>query len=177
MEGEEFDFKKAILGYTESDGPLLTELGINIPVIYCNMRNILSNVHISDDTIGPMLFLSLFTILLLIRGRVYISYIYFLSIINILFIYTILNTLINIDMYSTISIMGYSFLPTLIFSLINIIFPGKSIKMAFGVLFGLWSTFCAVKNARYKYNVQNKTLLITYPIFLVYLCFIIIAIV
>lgn len=174
----------AITGYLPGDRPLLEELGIDFAAIKNESLRVFFCKGSSElqgrDLFGPFLFFALFALVLVARGRVHFGYLYFLSIISSVFIYG-LATLMSqapIDLFGVVNILGYAFIPTLIFSWISAILPiAKGVKVAFGVGFGLWSMFVSTQGITQRYQVQQKFLLLAYPILLVYLCFVIIAVV
>ncbi|OAG29473.1 hypothetical protein NEDG_00606 [Nematocida displodere] len=175
------NLKYALLGYLPGDKPLLEDLGIDFSAIKRNSMKVFfsKEAQFSNDFVGPLLFLALFGLLMVIRGRVYFGYLYYLAIISSVFIYalTLLMTNAEIDL-GVVTILGYAFIPVLIFSFTTIALPvSKGLKIALGMLFAFWSTYISATEVTSRYNLQNKFLLLAYPMVLVYICFIIISIV
>ncbi|KAI5190017.1 protein YIPF5/7 [Nematocida minor] len=177
------NIKNALIGYKEGDRPLLDDLGIDFGSIKKDSLRILfvkSKEHKeTDDMIGPILFLVLFGAILIVRGRVHFGYLYCLSILSCVFIYGI-TILMNSNPVSAVGIantLGYSLIPVLIFALSSNFIPGgKVAKLLVGGVFSVWSTFVSSSEIVGRFKIENRGVLIGYPIFLVYMCFIIIAI-
>lgn len=95
----EFNLKAALTGTLPSDKPLLEELGIDFATIKRESQIIfLKSVSDPRDLSGPLLFMILFCVLLLLRAIVFceqlvFGYIYFNAIFMCLFVYAIVNLL------------------------------------------------------------------------------------
>ncbi|KAI5188587.1 protein YIPF5/7 [Nematocida sp. AWRm77] len=184
IEDPEPSLRNAFTGYAPGDKPLLEEIGIDFSAIKKETVRVMFFRSEEEtggrDLFGPLLFFVAFGVILVARGRVQFEYLYFLSIISSLFIYG-LGTLMNnvpMELLEVVHILGYAFIPTLLFSCMSMVLPvSKVVKILFGVGFGAWSMFVSTQNLTKRYQIQHKFLLLAYPIFLVYMCFVIIAVV
>ncbi|KAI5184306.1 protein YIPF5/7 [Nematocida homosporus] len=174
----------ALSGYLPGDMPLLDDLGVDF---YTIQRDTLRVFFVkreaerrTNDVTGPALFLVVFALILAIRGRVHFTYMYSLFAVCSFFICGLISTMQKkpITLLSIINILGYAFVPILLFALLSVIIPcGKGLKLFFGIGFALWSTTVSTLEVINRYAISNQVLLLGYPIFLVYICFMIIAVV
>ncbi|OAG32240.1 hypothetical protein NEIG_01925 [Nematocida sp. ERTm5] len=172
--------KNALIGYKEGDKPLLDELGIDFNAIKRDSLRIVfikSTEHKDTmDMVGPLLFIILYGVILFIRSAVHIGYLYYLSTISCMFIYVLLVLMNNnnnrISILGIINALGYALIPILIFATIGKFLPTeKSFKLLIGALFSIWSTVVSTTEITRRFQIQDKGVLIGYPIFLVYSCF------
>lgn len=175
--------KDALTGYREGDEPLLDELGVDFRSIKKDSLRVLfirrEEDKDSDDMIGPILFMLIFGTVLILKGKVHFGYLYCLSILSCFFIYgvTVLTNNSSIRAVGIANTLGYSMIPVLLFSVISHALPGgKVAKLSIGGLFSLWSTVVSTHEILRRFKVDNRGVLIGYPIFLVYMCYILIAI-
>jgi protein YIPF5/7 len=184
------DIKGALSGYLPGDPPLLSELGIDFSSIKKDSMLIFSIMkwktrdaefeNVSSDLVGPACFLFLFALALLLNGRIHFGYLYFLSLTSSLSIYVLLKlmTVLDIDFLKVISILGYSFIPTLLFAFVNMLLPvSRKTKMVVGMAFALWSTHISSTVITNHFKLPHRQLLIAYPILMIYICFVITAMV
>lgn len=174
--------REALLGYSPGDPPLLQELGIEFSSIRRDILRIffLAKPHekSGNDLTGPLLFLSLFSLILMVRGRVHLTYMYLMFSLSFLFIF-LLNRVLHsssLSFLSVMNILGYAFAPTVIFSFFCGVLPlGKRLKMAIGVVFAIWSSGISTSEIIRRCGIQNRSFLVGYPILLVFLSFTIIS--
>ncbi|KAI5171282.1 protein YIPF5/7 [Nematocida sp. LUAm3] len=178
----EVNVREALLGYLPGDAPLLQELGIEFSSIRRDILRIffMSKPHekSGNDLTGPLLFLTLFSFILMVRGRVHLTYMYLMFSLSFLFIFFLNRLLHNssLSFLSLMNILGYAFAPTVIFSFFCGIMPfGKKLKLAIGVVFSIWSSVISTSEINRRCGIQNKSFLLGYPILLVFLSFSIIS--
>jgi len=183
MSGDHIRVRDALFGKLPGDVPLLQEIGVDFRSIKEDViRSLLAREgrKATEDLFGPFIFYAVFSLVLAARGRVHVGYLYFLSILSSFFIYLIIS-LVNsssIGFFGIVNVLGYAFIPTMVFGCISAVFPGgKVLKIVAGMFFGLWSTSISVREIVSRFNIRNKLVLVAYPVFLVYMCFIIIAII
>lgn len=175
--------RHALTGYKEGDKPLLVELGIDFDCIKRDSLRIffLENTYRStEDMVGPILFLLLYGLVLFIRGRVHIGHLYYLSALSCFFVYgiTVLMNNTKVTALGIMNALGYSLIPVLIFTVLNYMLPfSKLLKLFLGGLFSVWSTAVATREITRRFKIEEKGVLIGYPIFLVFTCFIILSVV
>ncbi|EHY66559.1 protein YIPF5/7 [Nematocida ausubeli] len=170
--------KNALIGYKEGDMPLLDELGINFDSIKKDSLRIVfvkSKGHEDTmDMVGPLLFIFLYGFILFLRGTVHIGYLYYLSTLSCMFIYTITVLMNNsrVSLMGIINALGYALIPVLAFATISRLLPGgKGFALLIGSLFSIWSTAVSTNEITRRFQIERKGVLIGYPIFLVYTCF------
>ncbi|ETW15763.1 hypothetical protein PFAG_05827 [Plasmodium falciparum Santa Lucia] len=114
----------------EEESPLLEELGINFDLISKRMKSVFLFYKIdhtlfeNSDLSGPLIIVLSLGFILLLAGKASFSYIYLIGIVSSLSIYLLLNMMSQnstVDLYRTISMLGYALLPLVILSLISII--------------------------------------------------------
>jgi hypothetical protein len=176
--------KNALTGWVPGDPPLLDELGINFNTIKKESTLILrifrrSQINYSflenADLTGPILFTFLFSLFLLLNGKIHFGYVYFISITSTFFIYFLLNVMgdRSIDMIKCCSVMGYSLLPIVGFALTNIFcgWINLSFKLATGCLVSIWAaSVSSIVFVNYL-EMGKKIVLVGYPLLMVYTCF------
>lgn len=182
MTGEEASLKRALTGYLPGDRPLLEELGVDFASIRRDAQRVVGVEKLqnnSNDLVGPILMVVVFGLVLAIRGRVGLGYLYFLSILSSLFVYGITSLMndVPVELIGVTNIMGYAFLPTLVFALSAMLVPvEKKYKLLVGLGFSAWSTAVFVSGVAHRFRIHNKALLLAYPVLLVYICFMIVGI-
>ncbi|KAF7683791.1 Protein transport protein yip1 [Astathelohania contejeani] len=179
----EVDIKGAFLGSLPDDPPLLEELGISLETIkkesmlVFNVFKPNANYAYLDtpDISGPILFILIYSFLLLMNGKAHFGYIYFITLCSTFFIYFLLNVMSThpMDLIKCYSVLGYSILPIVIFALVNLCtkWMGVSFRLVLGIGFSLWSSVAASFVFTEYLYMKNERFLIGYPIFLVYLCY------
>ncbi|SBT80222.1 protein transport protein YIP1, putative [Plasmodium malariae] len=137
----------------EDELPLLEELGINFDLISKRMKSVFMFYKIDDtlfensDLSGPLIIVLSLGFILLLAGKASFSYIYLIGIVSSLSIYLLLNMMsqnATLDLYRTISMLGYALLPLVILSLISIIINLRS-KRGYSISFFCisWSALTA----------------------------------
>eukprot|EP01103_Thecamoeba_quadrilineata_P005920 TRINITY_DN15664_c0_g1_i1.p1 TRINITY_DN15664_c0_g1~~TRINITY_DN15664_c0_g1_i1.p1 ORF type:complete len:252 (-),score=9.54 TRINITY_DN15664_c0_g1_i1:150-839(-) len=173
-------------GSFEDEPPLLEELGINFSHIWGKTSTVLNifkkiDPRIMDDTdlAGPIVFCLLLGFFLLLNGKVHFGYIYGVGVIGCLSIYLVLNLMSEngIDIYRTISVLGYCLLPMIFLAGISIILPLNGYLGFFlAMMIVLWCTHSAAYMFVAVLSMREQTILVFYPTGLVYTCFALITI-
>ncbi|CBZ54709.1 Similarity to HYPOTHETICAL INTEGRAL MEMBRANE PROTEIN YIPA_yeast, related [Neospora caninum Liverpool] len=179
---------------TERDGsdeigdepPLLEELGIHPDEVVQRFKSVVffykveHDLLVHSDMCGPLVVAVTLAFLLLMSGKASFSHIYGLSIVGSLCTYVLLNLMSpneGIDLYSTISILGYSLLPVVLFALASIFISLKtSVGLIFSVLCVLWCTATASRFFESALHMHDQRFLVAYPISLFYASFVVIAV-
>lgn len=165
----------------EEELPLLEELGINFDQISKRMKSVFkfytidSSLFENSDLSGPLLIVLSLGFTLLLAGKASFSYIYLIGIVSSLSIYLLLNIMsqnLTLDLYRTISMLGYALLPLVILSSISI-FLNLRTKKGYTISFFciLWSALTASRFFEAALQMNSQRYLIAYPIFLLYSCF------
>ncbi|CDU20020.1 protein transport protein YIP1, putative [Plasmodium yoelii] len=165
----------------EEEPPLLEELGINFDLISKRMKSVFTFYKIdhtlfeNSDLSGPLLIILSLGFILLLVGKASFSYIYLIGIVSSLSMYLLLNVMsqnATLDLYCTISMLGYALLPLVILSFISILINLRS-KKGYTISFFCisWSALTASKFFEAALRMNSQRYLIAYPIFLLYSCF------
>ena len=111
------------------------ELGINVTQITQRMLSILNPLkmntvlHEDPDLSGPFMFCMLFGLCQLLSGKVHFGVILGWTSVASLFLYMVYNLLAgrngNLDLYRSVSLVGYSLVPLVLFSLVSAFIPGR----------------------------------------------------
>lgn len=177
------DIKAAMIGSISGDRPLTRELGIDLHAIRTEcllpIRVLQSTEDIaraSTDLTGPVIILIMLTSTLVIQGKLHFGYIYLISLSSSFLIYLLLNILTqrSISFMLCCNIMGYSLAPVVGFSVANIflMWARTSIRVLIGATMGLWSAYTAsVVFCKYL-ETNDKFVVVGYPLFLAYTCFV-----
>ena len=134
-----------------------------------------------DDMAGPLLVFVLFGIALLLQGKVQFGNIYGFGLTGCIGIYAIINLMSKkgqvVELYSVISILGYSLLPFCILAFIAIFLQLKDdlVGTALSAIMVGWSTVTATRFFEYGLDMEDKKFLIGYPIVLFYSVFMLLA--
>ncbi|GAW82364.1 hypothetical protein, conserved [Plasmodium gonderi] len=165
----------------EDELPLLEELGINFDLISKRMKSVFMFYKIDDtlfensDLSGPLIIVLSLGFILLLAGKASFSYIYLIGIVSSLSIYVLLNMMsqnLTLDLYRTISMLGYALLPLVILSFISIIINLRSKKgYIISFLCISWSALTASRFFEVTLRMNSQRYLVAYPIFLLYSCF------
>lgn len=134
-----------------------------------------------DDMAGPVLVAIMFGVSLLLRGRVEFGNIYGFGLTGCVGIFMLINLLSRrgqyVELYSCISILGYSLLPFVILAITSIFI---TLNNPFGwglcAMMVAWSTITATRFFEYGLDLQDKKYLIAYPIILFYSVFMLLTI-
>lgn len=168
------------------DPPLLEELGINPSQIKQKAisvllgKNVEANALEQTDMAGPVVFVMMFGLLLLMAGKLHFGYIYGFGVLGCIGIYCVVNLMSQdkqIDLYHTVSILGYALLPVMLLSALGV-FCNLSTKAGGFIGFGcvLWSTLMAAKFFETVLEMKNQRWLVAYPLALLYSVFALITI-
>ena len=130
---------------------------------------------------GPVLVAILFGLSLLLKGRVEFGNIYGFGLTGCIAIYSLINLLSRrgqyVELYSCISILGYSLLPFVVLAVASI-FTDLNNIVGWGIcaLSVSWSTITATRFFEYGLDMEDKKYLIAYPIVLFYSVFMLLTI-
>jgi hypothetical protein len=166
---------------TETDPPLMEELGINPEHIKQKTLSILTFRKVDERTLedpdmaGPFLYVVVFGAMLLLAGKVHFGAIYGYGTFGSLGIFAVLNLMAQtreIDLYRTVSVLGYALLPIVLLSAFGVFL---NLKSPFGLIFVAlcvaWSTYTAASFFETLLELKEQRWLISYPIGLLYSCF------
>ncbi|TRY52227.1 Yip1p like integral membrane protein [Cryptosporidium tyzzeri] len=185
-----------------NEPPLLEELGIDPENIarylkcvimfksikeYSGNNNICTksdgshnNHEIEWDMAGPILLIACLGFFLLLAGKIHFGYIYGIGILSCIGTYILLNIMSSsqsIDLYTTMSILGYSLLPIVILAGISVVFSLRSkVGIIIAIFFNMWSTITASRFFEFTVSLKHQRYLIAYPIALLYASFTIVTI-
>ncbi|ORD97973.1 hypothetical protein HERIO_153 [Hepatospora eriocheir] len=187
---EEIDYQSAFTGYQEGDEPLLKELGIDFSVIKTESLLVFKGLNSSstadalnsNDIIGPLLYILAYSFILTLNWKIHFSSIYLVSVLFYTFTYILLfliNTSTNhIQLTQCINVIGYCFLPIVLFTFLKtaLFFLPKKLLIIVGITASLWSAFVSAQVFCRLLKLSDKTLIITYPLFIGYLYYVIIAV-
>ncbi|KAH3899101.1 transporter YIP1 SCDLUD_004526 [Saccharomycodes ludwigii] len=162
--------------------PLLEELGINFHDIWSNTKSalLLKKTEINDsnsiDLTGPLFFVLIYGIFLLMSGKLHFGYIYGVGLFGSLSLHFLLKLMGNnsngLQFLQTTSILGYSFLPLCILSGIGIFL---SLHNIMGLIISLisvcWCTFSSSGKFMKVLQLNNARALVAYPLFIFYTVF------
>lgn len=189
--GSEEDFDDIL-----NEPPLLEELGIDpaniAKYLKCVMlfRNIrecaggrgdgAEDHQVEWDMAGPILLIGCLGFFLLLAGKIHFGYIYGIGILSCIGTYILLNIMSSsqsIDLYTTMSILGYSLLPIVILAGISVVFSLRTkVGIVMAIFFNMWSTTTASRFFEYTVSLKRQRYLIAYPIALLYASFTIVTI-
>lgn len=138
----------------EDEPPLLEELGINIPQILRKTASALNPIRINidlyddGDLSGPLIFCVLLGLCQLLHGKVHFGVVLGWSVVASSFLYVVFNLLVGarssqagLDLYRCCSIFGYGLLPMVLFSIVSVVMPRRSILV--GVTAAVAILWCA----------------------------------
>ncbi|XP_028750372.1 protein YIPF7 [Peromyscus leucopus] len=162
----------------DEEPPLLEELGINFDHIWQKTLTVLNPMKPADGSImnetdltGPLLFCVALGATLLLAGKAQFGYVYGMSAIGCLGIYTLLNLMSSAGVsYGCVaSVLGYCLLPVIILSSCAIFF---SLQGTFGTVSALliiiWCSLSASKIFISALAMEGQQLLVAYPCALFY---------
>eukprot|EP00708_Paratrimastix_pyriformis_P003771 GAFH01002567.1.p1 GENE.GAFH01002567.1~~GAFH01002567.1.p1 ORF type:complete len:211 (+),score=36.09 GAFH01002567.1:465-1097(+) len=165
----------------EDEKPLMEELGIDFHDIFqrtlCVLnpfRPVPEQLLAQGEMAGPMLFLLVYGMILLCRGKLHFSYVYGFGFGGGLAI-AILVTLMSaggISMYNVYSTLGYCLLPMLPLAFFSLFISLTGILgMCLSVLCLLWAVYSATRMFTISLNNSELQWLIAYPVALFYVVF------
>lgn len=193
---ESVDMDSGNQAYVEEDydnePPLLEELGINFERITRKTKAVLNPTNTANmpgeilddgDMAGPLVFCLILGAEMLLTGKVNFGYIYGFSICSTLSCYAVLDLMVSSDQrvqfWLTASVLGYCLIPVCLLAGLDIILPLRNI---FGLVLAaattVWSTYSATKlfDAKLGLTEAKQFHLVSYPIGLIYSCFVLITI-
>lgn len=184
---DKVDIRAALAGSLPEDPPLLEELGIDFGVIKKESRLIFKVLQRSavdfsfvknGDLSGPITFVALYTLGLVLNRKVHFGYIYFISLLTTLSTYFLLNVLDTkrIGLLECCSVLGYSFLPVVFFSFASIVTGalGLGFRLCCGIACAVWASYTACEVFCQYLSLSNRRLVLGYPLLLAYLGFVVI---
>lgn len=162
----------------DNEPPLLEELGINFDHIYRKTKCVLnpfakpdeSIVH-DEDLAGPLVFCVTYGFSLLLMGKIQFGYIYGITALGCLCMYTLLNLMSEKGVNAACigSVLGYCLLPMVILSFLSTLLGLDGMPRIFvSVLFILWCSIASSKLFVHALSMSNQQMLVLYPCFLVY---------
>ncbi|KAI9318365.1 hypothetical protein BX666DRAFT_1927097 [Dichotomocladium elegans] len=161
--------------------PLLEELGINFDHIKSKSLTVLNPIRSVPDTImddadlaGPLLFIFLFGIFLMLSGKVHFGYIYGVGLLGVVSIYSILNLMSEngVDWSRTASVLGYCLLPMVMLSGFSVVLPlGGFVGLVLTAISILWCTCSSSGMFTSVLHMSEQRFLVAYPVGLFYACF------
>jgi len=174
--------------------PLLQELGINFQDIWQNTKRAIlfkskgityQSQHSGDgqggvtsgaDLAGPLFFVLVYGLLLLLSGKLHFGYIYGVGLFGTVTLHVLFklmsNQPLNLQLLQTASILGYSFLPLCLLSGIAVV-TSLDNKLGFltGFLFVIWCTSSSSGELVKVLQLHNARVLVGYPLFIFYTVF------
>lgn len=182
------DVGRAFAGTSSWDDepPLLEELGIHVHSILAKTRQVLTPWRRFDksfadepDMAGPLIFAFLLGLVLLFRGKVHFGVIYGIAIIGCVSIYLVLNLMGDtpIDLYRTVSVLGYGLLPIIVLAVVISVLPltGLRVLLSAGAIVWCTGTASRIFTAVLEMKPGNWSL-VAYPVGLWYTSFALITI-
>lgn len=129
---------------------------------------------------GPLLLCVILGLLLMMNGKIHFGYIYGFCVLGSVSIYCIMNFLAqqkNLELYNTMSILGYCLLPIVILAAFALFIDLTGfIGLVFCSIFISWATFCSTQLFDEVLDLDDKKWLVAYPSFLFYSTFVLITI-
>ncbi|CDH49601.1 yip1-domain-containing protein [Lichtheimia corymbifera JMRC:FSU:9682] len=167
--------------------PLLEELGINFDHIIAKSLAVLNPIQrklppglVNDgDMAGPLLYLFMFGVSLMLSGKMHFGYIYGVGVLGVLTIMLLFNLMSDkgIDGSQTASVLGYCLLPMVLLSAYTIILPlTGSLGFFLTMLAIVWSTRASSDMFTTMLYMQDQRFLVMYPIALFYASFALMAV-
>ena len=167
-----------------NEPPLLEELGIDLDHIYKRILSVaffrkIGQDLTSDFDMGGPLFIALaLGILLMFAGKVHFGYIYGLGVLGCVGAWLLVNVMSNkegIDLYTTISIVGYGLLPVVFLAALGVFMRLTGpLGVGLSVLTVIWCTMTASRFLECTVNMFHQRWLIAYPVMMIYICFVLI---
>ncbi|KAI8143678.1 hypothetical protein BJV82DRAFT_514925 [Fennellomyces sp. T-0311] len=161
--------------------PLLEELGINFEHIKTKSLAVLNPFRVVPDTImddadlaGPLLFMLLFGVFLMLSGKVHFGYIYGVGLLGVVSIFLILNLMSGngVDWSRTASVLGYCLLPMVMLSGFSVVLPlGGFVGLVLTAVSILWCTFSSSGMFTSVLHMNEQRFLVAYPVGLFYASF------
>jgi len=168
-------------GTFDEEPPLLEELGINFDYIKRKtfavlnpfQRKIDTELLNDSDLSGPFCFALLLGMILLLSGKWTFDYIYGFGAVGCISMYALVNLMAvyNVDIYKTISILGYCLLPMTILAGLSVVHSLEGIIGAVSAIACVsWCSYSAALLFTEQHDPEQR-LLVFYPLTLYYTCF------
>jgi len=170
----------------ENEPPLLEELGINVEHIILRMQGVAFFKKLDEDILrdadlsGPLLICLTLGMSLLLAGKLQFGYIYGLAAggsFGICMLINVMSQKGGIDLYKTMSILGYGMIPIVFLSILGIFI---SLKSTFGIVAASlcvgWATATSSRFFATAIAMDQQRWLVAYPVGLVYTFFTLITI-
>jgi len=165
----------------ENEPPLLDELGINLDHIIERMKGVaffkkLDEQVLSDlDLSGPLCICLSLGVCLLLAGKLQFGYIYGLASGGSFFVCCLINVMSQkggIDLYRTMSILGYGLIPIVLLAFLGIFL---NLKSSYGTFLAAaciaWTTATSSRFFATAVAMEDQRWLVAYPVGLVYTFF------
>lgn len=124
---------------------------------------------------GPLAFCLLLGLCLLMRGKMYLGYIFGYGISGSMGLFVLLHLMTehNLDAYQVISILGYCMLPIVVSAALAIVIDMHGLFGLFGgIAIVLWCTKSATSIFEDALDMQQQRYLIAYPVAMFYATFV-----
>lgn len=165
----------------ENEPPLLEELGINPDHIWQRVQGVAFFKKLDQDLLadadlsGPLVIAGCLGTCLLLAGKMQFGYIYGFGGIGCLGICLLINVMSQrggIDLYRTMSILGYGLIPIVLLAFVGIVFSLKSVVgSVISMVCIFWATATSSRFFATAIAMQEQRWLVAYPVGLVYTCF------
>merc|ERR1719461_833760 len=165
----------------ENEPPLLDELGINVEHILMRMKGVAFFKQIEEDVLsdldlsGPIVIVLALATCLLLAGKISFSSVYGFGLSGCISIWMLINVMSQkggIDLYRTMSILGYGLIPTVILAFLGIFVSLKStIGTVISAVCIFWSTATSSRFFATAIAMHQQRWLVAYPVGLFYTCF------
>jgi len=162
----------------ENEPPLLEELGIDVGSIWLRMKGIAFFKPLDEETLrdadlsGPFLIILALGLCLLLGGKLVLGLLYGWGSMSCIFICLLINVMSQrggIDLYRTMSILGYGLIPIVLLAFIGIFL---SLKSSFGSVISMlcigWATATSSRFFATAIAMHQQRWLVAYPVGLVY---------
>lgn len=170
----------------DNEPPLLEELGINLEHIVMRMKGIAFFKKLEEDVLrdadlsGPLVICLALGMFLMLAGKLQFGYIYGLAAggsFGICLLINVMSQKGGIDLYRTMSILGYGLIPIVALAFIGIF---VSLKSTFGTVAAAicigWATATSSRFFATAIAMEQQRWLVAYPVGLVYTFFTLITI-
>lgn len=169
-----------------NEPPILEELGINLEHVVERIKGVamfkgVDHELMSDaDLSGPLVIALAIGVCMMLTGKLNFGYIYGLGSVGCLGVWAIINGLSQregIDLYRTMSILGYGLLPIAALAFVNIVVSLQGpLGMVLAPLCVFWATATASRFFAVAVTMNEQRWLVAYPVGLVYACFVLITV-
>lgn len=165
----------------ENEPPLLEELGIDVGKIWLRMKGIAFFKRLDEeelregDLTGPLVVIISLGACLMLAGKLVVGLLYGLCALSSTLICMLINVMSqrgSINLYHTISILGYGLIPIVLLAFIGIF---VSLKTTFGTIVAIicigWATATSSRFFATAIAMHQQRWLVAYPVGLVYILF------